>query len=198
MERSGRPAGLEPAHPDLLHPVTAGVHLAQLPHDLDGLVVDVVGCVDILGVLGCSDHERLDGRPQGDDRRRGLGVDVQVDPVVDTNDSGREELDLARRQDHEVQRADHGHVLARDGPGPDLFAEDEVRNWELNCVPGTVDARLVNQGILGLGGQHLPLLLVHADVRIRPHRNQGDEHVQLGVGPGKVVDLRHHRLFRKS
>ena len=55
--------------------------------------------------------------------------------------------------------------------------------------PGIVDARLVDKRGLCLGGEDLPLLLVHADVGVGPHGHQRHYHVQFAVGSSEVEDL---------
>ena len=65
-------------------------------------------------------------------------------------------------------------------------------------VPRVVDAALVDEGFLGLCGQDLALLLVHADVGIGAHGHKGHHHVQLRVRTGKVEDLGCQALLGNS
>ena len=56
----------------------------------------------------------------------------------------------------------------------------------------------MNERLLGLGCEHLPVLIVHTHVGVQPHGQQGHHHVQLGVRAGEVVLLREETLLGEA
>lgn len=196
--RTGRSLGLHAAESKRLEAMTARVELAELLDDLYGLVLLVGRLRNSVRLRSTPYDKSLEAGSEGSDGGRRARVNVKVEPVVQAHGALGHQLDLPRREEQEVDWCDHGHALAGDGPRPDLLVEDKERNGKGERFLGAVDARLVDEGRPGLSCQNLPLLLVHADVRVEPHGQQGNHHVQLGVRSSEIVVLGRETLLREA
>lgn len=74
-----------------------------------------------------------------------MRIHFQVDPVVQADGVVFHDLDSLRSEQEQVQRSDHGHILARNGFGADLLAKHEERQGKLEFLEfmRAVDRRFV-------------------------------------------------------
>ena len=175
-----------------------GVEFAELLDHLYRLVLLVGRLGDGVRLRGAPDHQRLQAGPERGDGCGGARIQVQCQPIVHPHRPVRHQLDLSGREQHQMDRGNHRHALAGYSPGADLLVEDEVRDGEVDRLPDAVHAGLVYERRSRLRRQHLPLLLMHAHVRVEAHGQQRDHHVQLGVHPGEVVVLGQEALLGES
>lgn len=54
---------------------------------LDDFVFLGIGCIYIFGIISRLDDQSFNGWPQGHNRGRYLGIHIQIDPIIDTNDA---------------------------------------------------------------------------------------------------------------
>ena len=166
--------------------MTPGVDLGQLLDGLQCLVLLVCRLYNGAGVSGASDDEHLQGRPQPRHYGRHLRVHLEVNPVVQSDIHVWMQINLPGAEHHQLERRHHRHPFTGHSSGPQLLIEHKEGDGELNRVPGAVHTRLVDQRYLGLCSEHFPLLVVSADIGVEAHGQEGQHHVQFGVGGVEV------------
>jgi hypothetical protein len=102
VKRARWTLGLKAAHTHGIHVVAAGVDLAELANHLDGLVLLVAGLADVLRLRGAPDNERLQGGAERGNRGGGARIQAQRDPIVEPDEAASQQLNLARREQHQV------------------------------------------------------------------------------------------------
>ena len=143
--------------------------MTQLSNDLNNLAFSQLVQHFRIGRNVC--NESLKSGPQSQDLSHRVRIHFQVDPVVQTDGVVLHDLNPLRSEQKQVQGGDHAHILARNGFGADLLAEDEEGQRELEFLElvRAVDGGFVYQSCPRLCRQHFAFFLVNANVWIVPN-----------------------------